>query len=145
MSNHSRKKMKHSCLYCYELVENGQDFHPKCSTEFFGISNPPTLPYSLDQMSDLAKEVVARSVAVPGVQAKISMSTIKEARNNSDTRLTVVGALGGSYILKPPADKFPEMPENCKCPDNGTFVGYFGHYSKSFGSGVSNLMVRSTR
>ena len=27
-------------------------------------------------------------------------------------RLTVVGALGGDYIFKPPSDHFPEMPEN---------------------------------
>jgi serine/threonine-protein kinase HipA len=40
------------------------------------------------------------------------MSLVKESMENSDTRLTVVGALGGHYIFKPPSDKFPEMPEN---------------------------------
>jgi len=53
-----------------------------------------------------------RSVAVPGVQPKLSMSLIKESKENNDSRLTVVGALGGQYILKPPSDKFKEMPEN---------------------------------
>lgn len=61
-------------------------------------------------MDELAKKVVERSVAVPGVQPKISMSLVKETK--ADTRLTVVVALGGHYIFKPPTDKFPEMPEN---------------------------------
>ncbi len=30
----------------------------------------------------------------------------------SNSRLTVVGVLGGSYIFKPPSYRFPEMPEN---------------------------------
>ncbi len=63
-------------------------------------------------MDELAKNVVERSVAVPGVQAKLSMSLVKETKGKSDTRLTVVGALGGQYIFKPPSDKYPEMPEN---------------------------------
>jgi serine/threonine-protein kinase HipA len=40
------------------------------------------------------------------------MTLVKETKENSDARLTVVGALGGHYIFKPPSDKFPEMPEN---------------------------------
>jgi len=80
--------------------------------EFFGTPISPKIEYLLDQMDELAKNVVERSVAVPGVQPKLSMSLVKETKENSDTRLTVVGALGGQYILKPPSDKFPEMPEN---------------------------------
>src|SRR5690606_18564088 len=33
-------------------------------------------------------------------------------RDGDKGRLTVVGALGGNYIFKPPSDHFPEMPEN---------------------------------
>lgn len=80
--------------------------------EFFGTPTPPETDYSLDQMDELAKQVVERSVAVPGVQAKLSMSIVKKTKEKSDTRLTVVGVLGGQYIFKPPSDKFPEMPEN---------------------------------
>jgi serine/threonine-protein kinase HipA len=93
-------------------VEAGHDFHEKCSLEFFGTPTPPAIEYSLDQMDELAKKVVERSIAVPGVQAKLSMSLVKEAKEKSDSRFTVVGALGGQYILKPPSDRFPEMPEN---------------------------------
>lgn len=80
--------------------------------KFFGTAAPPSIPYSIDQMAELARDVVERSVAVPGVQPKLSMSVVKETRENSDTRLTVVGALGGQYILKPPSDQFRELPEN---------------------------------
>jgi serine/threonine-protein kinase HipA len=104
--------MSNKCLYCYQLIDGEGDFHAKCSTEFFGTSTPPLIPYSIDQMDVLAKDVVERSVAVPGVQPKLSMSVVKETRENSDTRLTVVGALGGQYILKPPSNKYVEMPEN---------------------------------
>ncbi len=104
--------MENRCLYCYQTIEDKHDFHEKCSKEFFGTPFPPAIEYSLDQMVQLAKHVVERSVAVPGVQAKLSMSLVKNKKEKSDTRLTVVGALGGNYIFKPPSDKFSEMPEN---------------------------------
>jgi serine/threonine-protein kinase HipA len=105
-------KMKNRCLYCYEPLDTEGDFHFRCSKEFFGSATPPQIPYSLDQMVELAKSVVERSVTVPGVQAKLSMSLIKEKQEKPDTRLTVVGALGGHYIFKPPNEHFREMPEN---------------------------------
>lgn len=100
------------CLYCYGPVDDNADFHEKCSMSFFGSKKPPEMPYTIDQMAELAKDVVERSVAVPGVQPKLSMSLVKETRESSDSRLTVVGALGGGYIFKPPTDKYPEMPQN---------------------------------
>jgi serine/threonine-protein kinase HipA len=62
--------------------------------------------------TELAKNIVERSVSVPGVQAKLAMSLIKELQDTSNTRLTVVGALGGGYIFKPPSEKYQEMPQN---------------------------------
>lgn len=106
------KMMGNNCLYCYEPLNGEKDFHKKCSLVFFRTPVPPVIPYSIDQMAELAKDIVERSVTVPGVQAKLSMSLVKETRDNSDARLTVVGALGGNYILKPPSEKYPEMPQN---------------------------------
>ncbi|PKP33304.1 MAG: phosphatidylinositol kinase [Bacteroidetes bacterium HGW-Bacteroidetes-16] len=103
--------MNNRCLYCYKELNDGLDFHRNCSMEFFGTKEVPELPYSLDQMSELAKNVVERSVSVPGVQAKLSLSLIKEAQRKNN-RLTVVGALGGNYIFKPPNNDYPEMPQN---------------------------------
>ncbi len=104
--------MKNKCLYCYEKLKNGEDFHEKCSLDFFGQKEAPQLPYDLDEMSELAKNVVELSIAVPGVQPKLSMSLINETREHAHGRLTIVGALGGNYIFKPPSDDFPEMPAN---------------------------------
>lgn len=105
-------KMANRCLYCYEPVEGSSDFHEKCSMQFFGTPTPPEFEYSLDQMNELAQKVVEQSVAVPGVQAKLSMSLVRKTKEKPDARLTVVGALGGHYIFKPPSERFPEMPEN---------------------------------
>ena len=103
--------MKHNCLYCYNELNGEIDFHQKCSIEFFGSKIAPQLPYTYNQMTDLAKEVIDRRVSVPGVQAKLSMSVVNKALKK-DNRLTVVDALGGNYIFKPPNNKFPEIPQN---------------------------------
>ena len=104
--------MENKCLYCYKPVEKGIDFHTKCAKVFFGSEKAPQIPYSLDQMAELAKKVVKRSVAVPGVQPKLSLSLLKATKEKADSRLTVVDALGGQFVFKPPTDRFPEMPEN---------------------------------
>ena len=107
-----KTKVMNKCLYCYQAVENGADFHEKCSLDFFGSKNSPIIPYALNQMKDLAKNVVERSVAVPGVQPKLSMSILKDKFEKNAERFTIVGALGGNYIFKPPNSDFVEMPEN---------------------------------
>lgn len=102
--------MKNKCLYCYKAIEGEQDFHQGCSHDFFGSKIPPQIEYSLDQMDVLAKNVLERSIAVPGVQPKLSLSL--DNKEDTNKRLTVVGALGGQYIFKPPSASFSEMPEN---------------------------------
>jgi serine/threonine-protein kinase HipA len=108
-------KMSKKCLYCYKPLANDAvgDFHEQCSLEFFGSKHQPVFEHSLKQMVDLAKNVVERSVAVPGVQPKLSLSIVNDTiQDGNKGRLTVVGALGGNYIFKPPSAQFPEMPEN---------------------------------
>jgi len=102
--------MMSKCLHCYKEVESGSDFHTACSLSFFGTQTPPKIEYSLNDMHDLAKQVVERSVSVPGVQPKLSMSVLND--DKADSRLTVVGALGGNYIFKPPSKDYTEMPAN---------------------------------
>lgn len=107
--------MSKKCLYCYQALDKNAsvDFHEQCSLEFFGTKQQPIFQHSLQQMSELAKNVVERSVAVPGVQPKLSLSVINDTMQDGNKgRLTVVGALGGNYIFKPPSNHFPEMPEN---------------------------------
>lgn len=106
--------MSKRCLYCYaQLDPVYKDFHPACSKAFFGTVEPPELEYTLEQMADLAAQVVQRSVTVPGVQPKLSLTLVKETlADGKKGRLTIMGTLGGNYILKPPHADFPEMPQN---------------------------------
>jgi len=104
--------MKNNCLYCYQALMNEVDFHQKCVLKFFGTNQAPAMLHTNNEMYVLAKQVIERSVAVPGVQPKLSMSILKEKGLGVQSRLTVVGALEGNYIFKPPSDTYPEMPEN---------------------------------
>lgn len=101
-----------SCLYCYQPLPNGViDFHEKCSKKFFGTAVPPQLAYSSEQIEELAKQIVVRSIAVTGVQPKLSLNIEKMPEDPRRSRLTIVG-LWGDYILKPPTEAFPFLPEN---------------------------------
>lgn len=106
--------MSKCCLYCYRELDKGEsDFHPRCSRVFFGTDEPPELGYNLQQMADLAATIVQRSVTVPGVQPKLSLTLVRSMLEEKNKyRLTIVGALGGNYILKPPNTNYPELPEN---------------------------------
>src|SRR5258706_1901590 len=100
------------CLYCYQLLPEGLiDFHTKCSRKFFGTIIPPALNYDNKQMQDLAKEIVIRSIAVTGVQPKLSLTLEKTPGDPKHSRFTIVG-LWGEYILKPPTEEFSHLPAN---------------------------------
>jgi serine/threonine-protein kinase HipA len=68
----------------------------------------PKLDVGLGDVERLAIETVNRRLALTGVQRKLSLSF---AGSDADRRLTIVGALGGSHILKPPAPEYPGVPE----------------------------------
>lgn len=99
-----------NCLFCYQALEEGQkDYHPTCAKKFFGKAAAPVLPYSRDNINDLAREAVLKRIAVTGVQSKLSMDVNKGGKDEPD-RMTIVG-LWGRYILKPKSDEFPWLPE----------------------------------
>jgi serine/threonine-protein kinase HipA len=99
------------CLACYQPLDTGLiDFHTRCSKNLFNTITAPLLPYSLDQMYELANEVVRRSVTVTGVQAKLSLDIETYKETKKETRFTIVGLWGG-YILKPPSDQYNHLPE----------------------------------
>lgn len=102
--------MNQRCLYCYRpLNKNEQDFHTKCCKQFFGTTTAPTLSLSTEDLKEMARRLIIRSVAVTGVQPKLSLDLEKMDARTS--RLTVVG-LWGDYILKPPVVPFESLPEN---------------------------------
>ncbi len=98
------------CLYCYHELEEGQvDFHPSCARKFFGSKIAPILPYTRDNMSELARQVIRASVSVTGVQAKMSLDMDRGGKNEP-AKFTIVG-LWGKYIFKPQSAKYPHLPE----------------------------------
>ncbi len=103
------------CLYCYQEMDVAVtgDYHTKCIETFYGTKYAPALPYRLADMEKLAKEAVQLSVAVPGVQPKLSLGWIKTMlEEGHNGRLTIMDALEGMYILKPQNAKYEQMPEN---------------------------------
>lgn len=98
------------CLYCYQELDEGQvDFHPSCARKFFGNDTPPILPYTRDNMTEVAKQVIRTSTSVTGVQAKMSLD-VNRGSKNEPARFTIVG-LWGKYIFKPQSAKYPNLPE----------------------------------
>lgn len=111
------------CLYCYQELEEGQvDFHPGCARKFFGSETVPQLPYTRENMVELARQVIRSSTSVTGVQAKMSLDVSRGSKRSSSARLlpqgrknepakfTIVG-LWDKYIFKPQSAKYPHLPE----------------------------------
>jgi serine/threonine-protein kinase HipA len=102
--------MSKKCLYCYELLpNNSSDFHEACNKKFFGTLETPLLGYSKYNLDELATQIIQTQTVVTGVQAKISLS-IKRKQSDKAAKLTLVG-LYGDYILKPPSEYYPFLPE----------------------------------
>lgn len=99
------------CLYCYDdLEEETSEFHKACSKKIFGTPIPPELPYSEDQMMQLAEKVIKSQSTVTGVQPKLSLHIEKISKKDEPQRFTIVGLWGG-YILKPPTKQYEFLPE----------------------------------
>ena len=98
------------CLACHKKLNKGDvNYHQKCLADFWQEDTPVLeLDYELSQIEYLAKENVAQRIIVTGVQPKLSLGFTEE---NAQNRLTIVGALNGRYILKPPFQLYPQMPE----------------------------------
>lgn len=98
------------CLFCYQELEEGQvDFHPACARKFFGSDTAPILPYTRNNMSELARQVIRTSASVTGVQAKMSLD-VNRGGKNEPAKFTIVG-LWGKYIFKPQSGKYSCLPE----------------------------------
>ena len=74
------------CLYCYKPLADGEvDYHKTCARKIFESTTVPVLPYTRDNIKELAREIVTAS--------------------------TIVG-IWGRFILKPQTDRFANLPEN---------------------------------
>ena len=103
--------MSERCSICGEGAPAGL-CHPRCCLWLFGTRTPPVVPYTWAKLNELAESAIRRSVSVPGVQPKLSMHLDRAGTAGAGAvrRLTLVG-MEGRYILKPPVDDYPEMPE----------------------------------
>jgi serine/threonine-protein kinase HipA len=91
-------------------LEEGQvDFHPGCARKFFGSKTAPILPYTRNNMAELARQVIRANTSVTGVQAKMSLN-VNRGGKNEPAKFTIVG-LWGKYIFKPQSAKYPHLPE----------------------------------
>ena len=100
------------CLICANPVDNGEQCHEKCLKKLFENKKLPVLDIHFDQLNELAKKSVHQRVTVPGVQTKLSLEIDRKAE--SANKLTIVG-LWGRFILKPPSNKWAELPANEHC------------------------------
>lgn len=99
------------CLHCYKPLSDGEvDYHKGCARKIFESAIVPVLPYTRANIKELAREIVAASTTVTGVQAKLSLD-ISRGKTGEAQRFTIVG-LWGKYILKPQTDRFANLPEN---------------------------------
>jgi serine/threonine-protein kinase HipA len=100
--------MSKRCLVCLGLVDGKEEYHEKCARGFFGVYPSPKLTVSLKDLRRYAAESVLARITVTGVQKKLSLA---QEGKGAKARLTIVG-LWGSYILKPPPEEYPNLPEN---------------------------------
>lgn len=103
--------MTMKCLHCYKPLSDGEvDYHKGCARKIFESAIVPVLPYTRANIKELAREIVAASTTVTGVQAKLSLD-VSRGKAGDAQRFTIVG-LWGKYILKPQTDRFANLPEN---------------------------------
>lgn len=98
--------MSFKCFFCYQSIDS-QGMHKTCSREMFGQDQMPIVDTSQKEMEKFARFFIKERIAVTGVQKKLSLHL---GTKNSE-RFTIIGALGGNYILKPPSEEFGQLPE----------------------------------
>jgi serine/threonine-protein kinase HipA len=97
--------MTKNCLACLGEIENGDDYHAKCAKTLFGSAIVPRLNIEVGKLHTAALAMIGKT-SISGVQKKISV-------NISADRLTLqIASERGFYILKPPTDTYPSLPEN---------------------------------
>ncbi|HEX2955308.1 MAG TPA: M48 family metalloprotease, partial [Chitinispirillaceae bacterium] len=100
--------MNKRCLICLNPTVDDSEYHAKCARSFFGVSTAPALELTLETVQQYAAQSIIARATITGVQKKLSLGL---EGTGKETRLTVVG-LWGNFILKPPNDDYPFLPEN---------------------------------
>lgn len=81
-------------------------YHPSCLRRLFGVIWLPSVPFGLDNFqAEVSRAVAQNPISIPGVQKKASV------RLNRKTRQLEIVSIGGTHILKPEVDPYPEIPK----------------------------------
>ena len=97
--------MAYRCLCCHKRVETDERYHPRCLDRLFGAARAPRIPFGVADLPGLVTKAEGR-MSISGVQPKVSIRLDK-------TTGTVESAVtGGTHILKPESDRFPQIPRN---------------------------------
>ena len=71
------------CLYCYKAIDNGGEghYHSKCAKKLFGTTKLPILPYTRDNIEELALHILQSNTSITGVQPKLSLDINRGGKN----------------------------------------------------------------
>lgn len=92
------------CQGCLGDLDGEEGYHPKCLKALFGVATLPVIDVELAKLHTLALAMVG-TTTLSGAQKKLSVRLDRGA-----TLRVGVGDL--SYVLKPPADTFPNLAQN---------------------------------
>lgn len=93
------------CLSCQKSLEAEGRHHPRCLSRLFGSARLPAIPFGLADMPGLVEKTEGR-MSISGVQMKASVRLNKEKWDLE------AGVTGGTHILKPEPERFPQIPQN---------------------------------
>lgn len=110
------------CLVCFDPLEpnNPADYHKRCAKALFETTTVPSIDLDLNGIVEAGLSLLKSSGTVPGIQKKLSID-----RHPRETRRMTLRAIGGRYILKPPVEEYPYLPENeAFCMELSARLGY---------------------
>ncbi len=97
------------CLICYKPLDKSEiDYHKKCLKREFGFKQMPLIDINEKELKKHAQEVIEASIAITGVQPKLSL-WLNE--NKQNIRFTIIDNKS-NFIIKPQSKIYPSLPEN---------------------------------
>ena len=97
--------MASRCLCCQKPLEAEGRYHPRCLSRLFGSPRLPAIPFKASDLPAMVTKDKNR-MSISGVQPKASV------RVNHETWALEAAATGGTHILKPEPEQFPQIPQN---------------------------------
>ena len=93
------------CYCCHKKINGNENYHPSCLKKLFGVTWEPKITVSSRDFPIEARKKAGK-MSISGVQMKASVEL-----DRTKKILTIVDE-GGTYILKPEPQEYPELPQN---------------------------------